>query len=222
MAEDSMQHDNKTDYQRWQPSPLVEVGGEVNVQKVKLPTAEALEDIHRQAHQEGYDNGYAEGFEKGLAAARQQGEQQARDEILRLQSVLSGVEEAVRELGKATSEDLLELALELSRQILRQSLKVKPELLLPIVQNVMESIPQHSQHPHIYLHPDDAVLVKANLQTEISLGNWKVAEDPRIERGGCKIETSSAEIDSTLETRWQRLASSLGSNMSWLDDDGAR
>lgn len=217
-----MQHDNRTNYQRWQPSPLVEVGAEANVQKVKLPTAEALEDIHRQAHQEGYDNGYAEGFEKGLAAARQQGEQQIRDEVLRLQAVLAGVDEAVRELGKSTSEDLLALALELSRQILRQSLKVKPELLLPIVQNVMESIPQHSQHPHIYLHPDDASLVKANLQTEISLGNWKVAEDPRIERGGCKIETSSAEIDATLETRWQRLASSLGRNMSWLDDDGAR
>jgi flagellar assembly protein FliH len=222
MAEDSMQHDNKTNYQRWQPSPLVEAGAETLVQKVKLPTAEALEGIHRQAYQEGYESGYAEGLEKGLADARQQGGQQVRDEVQRLQSVLAGVEEAIRELGKATSEDLLGLALELSRQMLRQSLKVKPELLLPIVQNVMESIPQHSQHPHLYLHPADAALVKANLQTEISLGGWKIAEDPRIERGGCKIETSSAEIDATLENRWQHLASSLGKNMSWLDDDGAR
>jgi flagellar assembly protein FliH len=221
MTEDSM-HDNKANYQRWQPAPLIEAETETHVEKVKLPTAEALEDIHRQAHQEGYESGYAEGFDKGLAEARQQGEQQIRDEVQRMQALLVNVEEAIRELGKATSEDLLSLALELSRQMLRQSLKVKPELLLPIVQNVMESIPQHSQHPHLYLHPEDAALVKANLQTEISLGGWKIAEDPRIERGGCKIETSSAEIDATLENRWQRLSSALGKNMSWLDDDGAR
>lgn len=217
-----MQHDNQTNYERWQPSPLVELGADVDVKKVRLPTAEALEDIHRQAHQEGYDTGYAEGLEKGLAAGRQQGEQQVREEIQRLQSMLATLEDAIKEFGKSTSEDLLELALELSRQILRQSLKVRPELLLSIVQSVMESIPQHSQHPHLYLHPDDAVLVKTYLQTEIALGNWRVAEDPRIERGGCKIETSSAEVDATLENRWQRLASALGSDMSWLDGDGAR
>lgn len=215
-----MQHDNPT-YQRWQPSPLDALGAPVDVQKVKLPTAEALEEIHRQAHQEGFDAGYAEGLEKGLAAGRQQGEQQIRDELMRLQSVLGGVDEAVRELGKLTSEELLDLSLELSRQMLRQALKVKPELLLSIVQSVMESIPQHSQHPHLYLNPEDAVIVKNHLHTEITLGSWKVVDDPRIERGGCKIETSSAEIDVTLESRWQRLASALGRNMSWFDDDGA-
>lgn len=220
MSKDSMQHDNTTNYQPWKPSPLLEVEAEVEVQKVQLPTAEALEDIHRQAHEEGFEAGFAEGLEKGLTEGRGQGEAQVNDEIQRLQSMLATIEESMRELGKSTSEELLALSLEVARHILRQSLKVRPELLLPIVQGAMESIPQHSQHPQLYLHPEDAVLVKTHLQAEIAHGNWKVVEDQRIQRGGCRIETSAAQMDATLETRWQRLVAALGSDISWLGDDG--
>ena len=209
-----MPPDSRTNYQRWEPASL----NEVDVQKVKLPTAEALEDMHQQAHQEGYDTGYNE----GLAAGYKEGAAKANEEIRRLQELLSSVEDAIKHFGKATSEELLNLSLEISKQILRQALKTRPELLLPIVRNVMESIPQHSQHPHLRMHPEDAELVKMHMQTEISLGGWKIVDDQRIERGGCRIETAAAEIDATLANRWERLAAALGKDLSWLDEDGTR
>lgn len=211
-----MQHGSGTNYQRWEPTALDEV--DVEVQHVKLPTAEALEDIHRQAHQEGYDLGYSE----GQAAGYEQGAAKAEEEFLHMKELLASVEDAIKQFGKSTSEELLNLSLEISKQILRQSLKVRPELLLPIVRNVMESIPQHSQHPHLHLHPEDAALVKTYMQNEIALGGWKVVEDQRIARGGCRIETTAAEIDATLANRWERLAVALGKDMSWLDEDGSR
>jgi flagellar assembly protein FliH len=211
-----MQHDSGTNYQRWEPVALDAV--DVDVQQVKLPTAEALEDIHRQAHQEGYDLGYSE----GQAAGYRQGAAKSEEEFLHLKELLASVEDAIQQFGKSTSEELLSLSLEISKQILRQSLKVRPELLLPIVRNVMESIPQHSQHPHLHLHPEDAVLVKTHMQNEIALGGWKIVEDQRIARGGCRIETTAAEIDATLANRWERLAVALGKDMSWLDEDGSR
>jgi flagellar assembly protein FliH len=211
-----MQHDSGTNYQRWEPVALDAV--DVDVQQVKLPTAEALEDIHRQAHQEGYDLGYSE----GQAAGYRQGAAKSEEEFLHLKALLASVEDAIQQFGKSTSEELLSLSLEISKQILRQSLKVRPELLLPIVRNVMESIPQHSQHPHLHLHPEDAVLVKTHMQNEIALGGWKIVEDQRIARGGCRIETTAAEIDATLANRWERLAVALGKDMSWLDEDGSR
>ncbi|HSI21459.1 MAG TPA: flagellar assembly protein FliH [Methylophilaceae bacterium] len=216
MAKDTMQHDSGTNYQRWEPVALDAV--DVDVQQVKLPTAEALEDIHRQAHQEGYDLGYSE----GQAAGYRQGAAKSEEEFLHLKELLASVEDAIQQFGKSTSEELLSLSLEISKQILRQSLKVRPELLLPIVRNVMESIPQHSQHPHLHLHPEDAVLVKTHMQNEIALGGWKIVEDQRIARGGCRIETTAAEIDATLANRWERLAVALGKDMSWLDEDGSR
>ena len=206
--------DNRTTYQRWEPAAL----DQVDVRQVKLPTAEAVEDIHRQAHEEGYELGHKDGLEAGY----QQGAKQAEEEVRQLKELLASVEDAIKQFAKSTSEELLELSLEISKQILRQALKVRPELLLPIVRNVMESIPQHSQHPHLHLHPDDATLVKTYMQTEIALGGWKIVDDQRIERGGCRIETTATEIDATLANRWERLATALGKDLSWLDDDGTR
>lgn len=211
---EQMPHDTQTGYQRWQPEAL----DGADLQKVKLPTAEVVENIHQQAHQEGYDIGYNE----GVAAGYQKGSAQAEDEVRRLRDMLAAVEEAIGQFGKATSDELLNVALEISKQILRESLKAKPELLLPIVRSAMESVPQHSQHPHLHLHPEDAALVRTHMQAEIALGAWRIVEDQRIERGGCRIETTAAEIDATIGNRWQRLASALGKDLSWLDEDGTR
>jgi flagellar assembly protein FliH len=197
-------------YQRWEPAALEHS----EVQKLQMPTAAALEAIHQEAHQEGFEAGFTEGVEAG----RRQGAAQAAEEVRRLQSLLEQVTEAIGGFEQALSDDLLALALEMSRQILRQSLKIKPELLLPIVRGAMESLPQNTPHPHLHLHPEDAALVRDNMQTEIAQGGWKIIEDQRILRGGCRIETQVSETDATLENRWQRLAAALAQDSSWLDE----
>lgn len=198
-------------YQRWQPETLDQPEAEL---KLQMPTAAGLEAIHQQVHQEGYQAGFTEGVEAG----RQQSELRTAEEVQRLQAVLATVTDAIGEFEHAMGDDLLSLALEISRQILRQALKVKPELLLPIVRSAMESLPQNTAHPHLYLHPEDAALVRAGMQTEITLGGWKIIDDPRIVRGGCRIETPLSETDATIENRWQRLAAALGKDSSWLDE----
>ena len=199
-------------YQLWQPQSLD--AGALAQQQVKLPTAEALESLHQQAHEEGYNIGFSE----GVAAGRQQGRVQAEEEVARLRALVASVEEAVEQLEQATGENLLGLALKISEQIMRQALKARPELLLPIVQGVMDGMPQHAQHPHLHLHPEDAALVRTHMTVELSQGGWRVIEDQRIARGGCRIETAVSELDATLATRWQRLAAALGHDMRWLDE----
>jgi hypothetical protein len=41
-----------------------------------------------------------------------------------------------------------------------------------------------------------------------------------MERGGCRIETASNQIDAATSDRWQRIAASLGkeSDNGWHDD----
>ena len=44
---------------------------------------------------------------------------------------------------------------------------------------------------------------------------WRIQEDPRLERGGCRVETGATEIDANMEDRWQRIVSALGSDVPW-------
>lgn len=205
-----MSFDGLPKYERWQPESL---DASAISQSLKLPTAEVIEGMHQQAHEEGYNTGFNEGVEAG----RQQGRTQAEDEVRRLRALVVSVEQAMEQLEQETSEALLGLSLKISEQMLQQALKVRPELLLPLVRGVMEGVPQHAHHPHLHLHPEDAALVRSHMSAELSQGGWRIIEDKRIARGGCRIETAISEVDATLATRWKHLAAALGQDMQWLD-----
>lgn len=212
VAENSVSQDELPVFRPWEPESLESSGNPR--QSLRLPTAESLEAMHQQAHQEGYKAGY----EEGRAAGYREGRAKAEAELKRLAELAASVDAASRRLGEATGEQLLALALEISMKMVRQALRVRPEIMLALVRDVMEGVPQPLQHPRLHLHPEDAALVRMHLQNELALGHWKIIEDARIERGGCSIDTASAEVDATLSSRWQRLAAALGQDVNWLDD----
>lgn len=194
-------------YQRWELSALDESqraqGGAV--ERVPLPTAEELQQIQTQAHQEGYAAGHLEGRAKGAADAE------------RMKQVLAGLEAALQQFDQQVAQDVLALSLDIGRQMLRQALKVKPGLVLAVVREAMNSLPQASHHPHLILNPEDARVVRSFMEAELAHSAWKIQEDSRIERGGCRIESANSEIDATMETRWKRIVAALGRDDAWLE-----
>jgi flagellar assembly protein FliH len=69
----------------------------------------------------------------------------------------------------------------------------------------------------LFLHPDDAAHVKECLQDDLAQADWRIVEDPNIQRGGCRVETASNQIDASIGTRWQRIARALGKSSEWLN-----
>lgn len=195
-------------YQRWEmdalgdPPPAKKTGSNSDV---VLPTAEEIERIHQQASQEGFAAGY------------QEGKEQARIEAQSLNQLLVGLAEEMRQLEQSLGQQMVALVLEISRQMLRQALKARPELVLSVVREAVNSLPQAGQHPHLFLHPQDAALVRSHMAEELAHGHWRIIEDSHVRPGGCRLETASCEIDATLESRWQQILASLGQSGGWLD-----
>ena len=205
-------------YQRWELDAFEDAapaaGDAGNAQgQVSLPTAQAIELMHQQAHQEGYQ----EGLEQGKAQGYREGQEQARQEAQRLNDVLNQVNAALQQLDQDMSQALLDLALGIARQMLRQALAVRPELVLAVVKEAINSFPQANQHPQLVLHPQDAALVRSSLEAELAHGHWRVVEDNQIVPGGCRLETAHGELDATLERRWRGVLESLGKSGEWLE-----
>jgi flagellar assembly protein FliH len=175
-----------------------------------LPTAEEIERIHHEAHVAGYAAGHAEGYEAGCAAARAEAEQ--------LQALCSNLEMQLQALDQQVAEGLLDVAVEIARQVLRQSLKLKPELLLPVVREAIAALPLHQGHPALFLHQEDAALVRQQLGEQLNHNGWRILEDGSLTRGGCRIESGASEVDATLEARWRRVLEAIGTNADWLDE----
>jgi flagellar assembly protein FliH len=94
-------------------------------------------------------------------------------------------------------------------------LAVKPEHVIPIVAEAIHYLPSLQQPALLFLHPEDAVLVKDLMGEELAAGGWRIVEE-QMDRGGCRIETASNQIDAGTATRWQRLMAAFGKNSDWL------
>ena len=167
----------------------------------KLPTAAEVEHIHQQAHEEGY----------------QAGAQKARDEAQRLAGIIGALDKELQQVDQQVAQNLLDLSMEIAKQMLQQALKVKPELILSVVNEAISELPHFSQHVQLILHPSDAELVRSKMGEQLGHAGWKIFEDVQMERGGCRVETANSQIDASLTTRWKRVVSSIGQDNSWLE-----
>ncbi|MCX8086993.1 MAG: flagellar assembly protein FliH [Rhodocyclaceae bacterium] len=180
---------------------------------VHLPTAEELEQIHQQAHDEGYRKGQEEGYRAGFEAGFDAGRQQAQAEAERFASLAGKLEQALAGLEISLADDVLALAVELARQVVRQEITARPQTLLAVVREALAQLPH--QHVAIYLHPEDASLLRSYLGEALSHAGHRIHEDMKLERGDCVLEAGGTQIDATVAMRWQRVLEHLGLASAW-------
>ena len=198
MASDPTPKEQLTAYQRWELNAFDD-----SRESVKLPTADQIQRIQQQAYQEGFAAGMKDGRAESQALAH------------RLQTMLLALNHSMGQFEEAMAQEIMDLALDIARQMVRSALEAEPALVLAVVREAIESLPQINQNPTLVLHPQDAQLVREMLAQDYQGDAWRIVEDPQMERGGCRVETASSEIDANMEDRWKRIVNSLGSDASW-------
>lgn len=172
---------------------------------VVLPTAEDIERMHHEAHEAGYTAGYQEGIANAHAAAT------------RIRKLMDSLQQALAEIDQGIADQLLALAIGIAEQVLRQSLRLRPELLLPVVKEAIATLHPHHGQLLLFVHPDDAEVVRVQLGDQIVHSNWRILEDADLSAGGCRVELGASEVDATVETRWRRVIEAIGVNEGWLE-----
>lgn len=188
---------------------------------VPMPTVEEIEAIRAAAHEEGYAEGldagqaegHAAGYEEGLALGRAE----AAEELDHLRQLATTFGDAVTQADDTISNDVLELALHLARGMVRTAFEVKPDLILPVVREAIDYLPNLQPPALLMLHPEDALIVKSGIGQDLDKSGWRIVEDDGIARGGCRVDTASNQIDAQIGSRWQRLTHALGKNLDWLE-----
>jgi flagellar assembly protein FliH len=90
--------------------------------------------------------------------------------------------------------------------------------VLSVIREAVFSLPGMDEQTSVHLHPLDAKLLRELAENDKQLG--ELVEDRRgsqLERGGCRLDALTTEVDATLETRWRRIIAALGRDDSWID-----
>ena len=173
--------------------------------------AAGLEAGQQSGHEAGFAAGREAGYAEGLAMAREQGAEEAQ----RLHALVEACATSLGALEEKMGQSLLTLALDIAQQVVRTTLAEQPDTVVAAVRDVLHINPSAGGQMRLWANPDDIELIRLHLADELKEGHWRVLADESIARGGCRAETPYGDIDATLQTRWRRVAASLGRNVSW-------
>lgn len=211
MSSTPIPKERQSAYQRWEMASFGDerpAASAVSAEQL----AEQLADRREKARQQGYEAGLAEGRAVGL----EQGRAQAERERVQLLELASSLQAEIEQAKETIATDMLQLAFDIAKAMLKTALPARPELVLPLVGEAIHYLPALQQPALLFLHPADAALVREQMGEQLSNAGWRLTEDAHLERGGCRVETASNQIDASPAMRWQRIAEALGKNDDWL------
>lgn len=211
---------SESEFERWelphmggQQAPRVE---DVNEQELQPLTAEKLAEIEEQARQDGHKEGFDKGRREGLAA----GKKHIDESLARLDKVIEAFSEPLQQVNEAVEEELINLAMAIAKQIIRREIQQDPQQILSVMREAMAELPSATRQVRIYLHPDDASLVReAYADHDVEERPWKIIDDMALSRGGCRIESQTSRIDASVEKRLNSVLASLMGGTRASDHD---
>jgi flagellar assembly protein FliH len=168
-------------------------------QRPGIPTADEIEQWRKDAQDEGYQEGLKIAAEQAISTQQ------------RLQQLINFFEHPLKSLNEEVEQQLSHVVVTLAQQLVRRELKIEPGEIIGLIRDSVELLPGNARGIRIYLHPEDASLVRNALSIEADNEelSWKLIEDPMITQGGCKIKSESSSINVTLENRLATLAASV-------------
>lgn len=178
--------------------------------QVNLVDEEELLRIHSQAKTAGEIEGRKIGFDQGQLDGYAAGLLVAQMEIEQLRTLLINLPAAMQMADQEITNDLLDLSLHIARQVVGQELKGDSKSIVSVVRDLLHMEPALSGSPRLMMNPEDMALVEKHLGEDIKAAGWRIRSDPTIMQGGCLVQAASGSLDSTLETRFERVSAAFG------------
>lgn len=168
-----------------------------------LEAERRAEELEREAYQKGYEQGRKDGYAFGAS-----GIEKIRE---RLEAVAASLEALPAQVLGDYRRWLMEAALTLARHLFRAAVAVNPSVLEKLVDEILDHM-DRSQAITIVLHPKDRDLLQKHgivdrwlSEPSQGAGTVRIALDPQISRGGCRVHSALQDIDALVETRLKNL-----------------
>lgn len=176
-----------------------------------------LEMARQEAFQQGLEQGQQQASQEWQARMADYQNNLGRDTAQRLNEVLHAAQASVQGLQQQMAPDLLQLATDIARQVVRQELRCNPQALQPVVSEALDMLGAETKPALVRLNPEDFKKLEAHLRAALPNPKVEWLADPSVPAGGCLVESQGAQVDGSLERRWQRAVAALGLVSTWYE-----
>jgi flagellar assembly protein FliH len=179
----------------------------------------AIEVIQAQlnaARQEGYRDGYRDGL-VALESFKQSFAQQLAGQF---GLVLTNFDHELSALEQHIATSVSRIATQLARQVVRSELGARPELVVQVAIDAVNSVLMSARQITVYVNPEDHAAIAQGAGEVLAARGARLVGQPNIERGGVLIESDAGTVDARIAARWNQAVQALGTGVDWtLDGD---
>jgi flagellar assembly protein FliH len=175
---------------------VASVASGASVAAPSAPSAAVLE-------KEIFAKGFAQGERAGTAAAQAQSAALAAQ----LTQTLEGLMQVREQMIHQTERQMVQLALAIARRVVHREISLDQDLLLAMMRVALERL-TGSAKVTVRLNPAEYEAVTVAMGT--SRGDQvNIMADPRVGRGGCRVESEYGEIEAGVDAQIQEIARAL-------------
>jgi flagellar assembly protein FliH len=187
-------------------------------EKVEREALVRLKEMQEQAYQQSYQLGLDDGRE----AAFQQYQNEFRDRITSLDDLLASIFNLKSDLISFNESHIVHLIFYIARRIAMDEVSARPELILQVVRQAIENA-QTEESFLVRVAAGDLQFIEAvkdKLGKDMdSLRRAKFEASDEVASGGCVVTTNYGDVDARIETRINKIWTSLSEKLPKVKDE---
>lgn len=162
-----------------------------------------------------------EGFEMGKEEGRHAGYEEVANLVEETRKTLRQAFGERDRLIKSVEAEAAKLALKIAGRIIGSESKMRSDIVLEMIRTTLEKV-KDREHVTIYVHKEDLEYVKENsaifARMVEGIKNFEIQGDPRVDRGGCIIETNLGSVDARISTKLAAIEAAFNSVGASLEE----
>jgi flagellar assembly protein FliH len=103
---------------------------------------------------------------------------------------------------------MVQLALAVARRVVHREVSLDQDLLVAMARVALERLGE-SARVTVRFHPEEFEAISASRANDWSGTSVSVVADPRVGRGGCRVESEFGSMDAGVDAQIQELARAL-------------
>jgi len=172
---------------------------------IKEVESKLLKEAREKAifiEKEAYEKGFSQGEKNGLELGRQ------RFDIIiqHFSHLLEEIKRKREELYQFYEEMLVRIVLVIAKRIIHQEISIHPEAIVDTLREAFQYTVDHHKII-VHLNPSDYNYLSSHSSLGRDFNGIELKENPKINRGGCYLETSFGDIDATIDGQFSEIES---------------
>ncbi|MCX6138826.1 MAG: FliH/SctL family protein [Ignavibacteriales bacterium] len=209
-----------TEPQRQGPMHLQGFAAPSAASVIKRKEVEKREEHHARSFDDGYRQGWEAGIEEGRRISQVEYETRLSEErqrsiikaLVQLETLMASIKKEFTHLQSQSEEIMMRFALSIAELVVKRQVRLDNTIVLAQIKEALRRV-VGVEHIKVRVHPSDEAMVREQRATIMansdSLRDIVIEGDPKVEAGGCILESDSGNVDARLSTQLKKIEAAL-------------